>query len=78
MKEEKIESPFVLRSYTKMELAHLYLPQYSQRVALRKFNRWMRTSPVLWSRLQASGLTVYSRVYGLAQVKLIIGYLGAP
>lgn len=78
MEKKKIKSPFVLRSYTKMELVHLYLPHYSQRVALRRFNRWIRASPMLWDKLQDNGVTIYTKVYSPTQVQLITGYLGVP
>jgi len=78
MKEEMTPQTFVLRPYTKAELAHRYLPKYTHRVAMRKFNYWLRYSPLLWDRLVATGLTIRNAELSYEQVRIIIGYLGEP
>lgn len=78
MKEVFIKPPFVYRPYSKAELARLYIPNCSHRVTMRKFNDWLRHSPLLWNKLQAMNLTIRTADLTYEQVKVIVGYLGEP
>ncbi|MCD7901072.1 MAG: DUF4248 domain-containing protein [Bacteroides sp.] len=63
MKTETTPAEFILRTYTKDELARLYLPSCARSTALKKFNRWIRYSPLLWGRLQETGVKISTREY---------------
>jgi len=78
MKEELTSSAFNLRSYSKVDLALLYLPHNSQITAVRKFNRWIQYSPILWNQLLTTGFTITTRQLTPLQVGMIVNYLGIP
>ena len=78
MQEKSVDQPFVYRSYTKDELAQMYLPGNARITAVRKFNAWLKKSPQLQEQLQHSGADLYTRVYTTAQVRKIIDHLGEP
>lgn len=70
--------PFIVRPYSKVELARMYLPHFTTRVALRKFNTWLRFDPLLWERLCKEGFSMNNRYCNRAQVKIIVEHLGEP
>lgn len=78
MKEESISQPFVYRSYTKAELAYMYVPNRAHSTAMKTFNKWIRHNPKLWKRLQRTGVDVYTQIYSTHQVRIIVGFLGEP
>jgi len=78
MEENYIASPFVYRSYSKQELAQMYLPGYARATAIKKFNSWLKLSPLFREQLQRSGVEMRTRIYSVAQVRIIVGYLGEP
>jgi len=78
MKEECIDVPFVYRPYEKTELARLYIPYNTKRVAMRKFNNWLRFSPVLWKQLESTNFNIRHCSLTYDQVKIIVDYLGEP
>lgn len=79
MKTEEIEeSKFVLREYTKTELALLYCPQMKVESATRKLNRWIRGNEPLMEALNRIGLHPKRWSYSAREVSLIVQYLGAP
>lgn len=69
---------FVYRSYTKEELAKLYLPAYARATAIKKFNSWLNYSPKLLSDLSRMGVSIHTRVYTAMQVRRIVEHLGEP
>ncbi|NDV57669.1 DUF4248 domain-containing protein [Bacteroides sp. 519] len=78
MEELTVNRPFVCKSYSKKELAQLYLPYNAESTAMKKFNSWLQESPQLWSRLQEAGVGPCTRYYTATQVQLIVSYLGEP
>ncbi|WP_163178138.1 DUF4248 domain-containing protein [Bacteroides sp. 51] len=77
-KDRSADHTFIHRPYNKTELAQLYMPNYIRKVALRKFNHWLRHSPQLWESLQAQGFNITSRDLTYEQVQTIIDHLGVP
>lgn len=71
-------SAFVCRSYGKSELAALYLPNILPASANKAFNEWIEAFPGLSRELAANGLTLHSKRYTPAQVRIITGALGEP
>lgn len=76
--EEFLEQPFPIRPYNKAELASVYIRGCSHRVAMRKFNHWLRYSPDLWKRLEKSGVNIQTRSFDHTQVAMIVDHLGYP
>ncbi len=72
------EQRFVVRPYSKIVLAGLYIPHCTPRVALRKFNDWLRFCPALLERLARTGATLRTREYTYRQVGIIVEHLGEP
>lgn len=71
-------SAFVCRSYGKSELAALYLPNILPASANKAFNEWIEAFPGLSRELAANGLTLHSKRYTPAQVRIITAALGEP
>lgn len=69
---------FVVRSYGKSELALLYNPHITPKAACKKLNFWISLQPELVVNLCKSGLSLLSKSYTPAQVRLIVEALGAP
>ena len=78
LKNESLDNPFRHRPYSKSELAQLYMPNCIKKVALRKFNYWLRQSPALWESLKASDFNITSRDLTYEQVRIITDHLGEP
>lgn len=75
--EEK-EKKFVVRTYTKAELAHLYNPTLCLKGALQVLRRWIIYNAPLHAALLAQGYTNRSRILPPRQVETIAHYLGEP
>lgn len=78
MKTEITEKTFATRGYSKAELAGMYLPDYTHRVAMRKFNMWLRLSPILWGKLTETNVNIKTRSFNPVQVAIIVDHLGDP
>ncbi len=72
------EDPFILRPYTKAELAHLYNPGMPLVSALRKLREWVKGNNMLTEELRACGAKTRDRGYTRHQVRIITKYLGEP
>lgn len=73
-----LEKAFVIRTYFKSELVHLYLPQTPINTALRIFRNWLARNSELSRELAAAGYVSSSRIFTPRQVALICRYLGEP
>lgn len=71
-------SGFIVRSYSKSELAMLYSPFITPKAAVRKLNRWIAIKPGLTERLQDAGMQPNSKCYTPFQVHIIVEALGEP
>lgn len=72
------DKPFILRVYTKKELACLYSPNITPRCAIRIFTKWIRINPELSEKLAATGYHPRTRTFTPLQVRLIISCLDIP
>jgi hypothetical protein len=72
------EQDFIIRPYSKKELALMYFPDSMPRVAVKRLGRWIKLCPELWADLKASGYKLTSHGFTSKQVKLIERYLGSP
>ncbi len=69
---------FIVRSYTKKELALMYFPESNPRTAVNHLMTWIRRCAPLWKELQATGYYVNSKAFTPKEVALIVDYLGEP
>lgn len=72
------ESGFIIRSYSKSELAMLYSPYITPKAAVRKLNRWIAIKPGLTERLCQAGVLPNAKCYTPFQVYIIVEALGEP
>ena len=70
--------PFVIKAYTKAELAALYNPGLPPVLALQQLYRWMRKCRPLVEALEQSGYNKYRHSFLKREVVLITKYLGEP
>lgn len=78
MENHYIEEPFIIRSYTKAELAHLYNPDMPVAVAMRKMRYWIQRNPELYNAMYQAGEARGDHRYTRRQVRLIVETLGEP
>ena len=69
---------FKIKTYTKRELACLYLPETTPRCAMRTFIRWIRKNKTLLESLQALGWNARTRTFTPREVSLIVETLDEP
>lgn len=72
------ENSFLIRTYSKAELAHLYNPTVCVKVALQILRRWIVYNPALLHQLEKEGYGTRSRLLPPKQVQTIVHYLGEP
>ena len=68
------ENYFIIRTYTKAELAHLYNPNVCLKVALQILRRWIVCNLPLLNE----GYRARNRLLSPKQVATIVHYLGEP
>ena len=66
------ENYFIIRTYTKAELAHLYNPNVCLKVA------WIVCNLPLLNELEHEGYRARNRLLSPKQVATIVHYLGEP
>ena len=69
---------FIIRAYTKKELALLYFPDSLPRTAVNHLMAWIRNCKHLWAELQTMGYQPTSKGFTPRQVKAIVEQLGEP
>lgn len=73
-----IEKKFIIRSYSKSELAQLYAPDITTKAAVKKLNHWIALKPGLLESLWTIGMTLKAKYYTPIQVRIIVDALGEP
>lgn len=73
-----MEEEFIIRPYTKKELALRYFPDSTPSTAVNHLMAWVRRCTPLWDALQATGYRPTSKSFTPRQVKSIVEYLGEP
>ena len=70
---------FIIRTYTKKELALMYFPEASSaKVAVNHLRAWIYRCKPLYKEMQEAHYVRNSKVFTPRQVRLIIDYLGEP
>lgn len=67
-----------IRPYSKQELAMLYFPHSTPRVATNHLMRWINRSRELLSLLEERHYTRSSKYFTSTQVRAIVDHLGEP
>lgn len=75
---EEEENIFIIRIYTKAELAHLYNPQLTTKSALQVLRRWILHNQELHNRLTRIGYQDRNRSFTPRQVETLVEFLGEP
>ena len=78
MNENEEETKFVVKSYLKADLAHLYHPNLPSPYAMCKLRGWIRKNKELHSLLYQGGEGKNDHSYTRRQVSLIVRYLDTP
>ena len=69
---------FIIRTYTKKELALMYFPDSMPSTAVNHLMAWIHRCTPLWQQLQQMGYYTSSKVLTPRQVKAIVEHLGEP
>ena len=69
---------FIIRAYTKKELALMYFPDSAPRTAVNHLMAWIRRCTSLWQQLQQMDYSINSKTLTPRQVKAIVEHLGEP
>ncbi len=69
---------FIIRTYTKKELALMYFPDSNPRTAVNHLMAWIHRCKPLWDELQAAGYYTASKAFTPRQVRAIVEQLGEP
>jgi hypothetical protein len=69
---------FIIRTYTKKELALMYFPDSSPRTAVSHLMAWIRRCTQLWTELQKTGYQPTSKAFTPREVRAIVEQLGEP
>ena len=69
---------FIIRAYTKKELALMYFPDSLPRTAVNHLMAWVRRCTPLREELLNTGYSPTSKAFTPRQVRLVVEYLGEP
>ena len=72
------EQDFIIRPYSKKELALMYFPESMPVTAVRRLTYWINHCPELLNELTTAGYKPTSHGFTTKQVRLIVYYLGSP
>ena len=73
-----MDKEFVIRAYSKKELALMYFPDSSPRTAVSHLMNWIRRCTQLWELLQTTGYVATNKEFTPRQVRAIVEMLGEP
>ena len=69
---------FIVKAYTKKELALMYFPDSIPRTAVNHLMAWINRCTPLAEQLQATGYQSTCKAFTPRQVKAIVEHLGEP
>jgi hypothetical protein len=72
------QQTFRIRCYSKQELAQLYYPESTPRVAVNRLARWIKADPMLAAELAQMGYHKAQHDFRASQVRILVKYLGEP
>ena len=73
-----MDKDFIIRTYTKKELALMYFPDSLPRTAVNHLMSWIQRCTPLWEQLQQMGYFSTSKAFTPRQVRAIVEMLGEP
>lgn len=69
---------FRITVYSKRELAQMYFPSSSPKVAVNQLNRWIKSCRTLTEKLMETNYNKRLRYFTSKQTRLIVEHLGEP
>ena len=69
---------FTIRAYSKKELALLFFPDSTPRVAVNHLMALIRRCDMLWDELQSMDYNKRRKTFTPREIKAIFDWLGAP
>ncbi len=69
---------FIIRPYTKKEIALMYFPESEPRNASRRLMAWIKHCKPLYAELLQAGYRPMSKSFTPRQAEIIGHYLGCP
>ena len=69
---------FVIRTYTKKELALCYFPDSRPHTAVNHLMSWIQRCTPLWEQLQQMGYISTCKLFTPRQIRAIVEHLGEP
>ena len=69
---------FIIRTYTKKELALMYFPESTPRTAVNHLMAWIYRCTPLLAQLETAGYEKSTKGFTPRQTRLIVEYLGEP
>ena len=72
------EQDFIIRPYSKKELALMYFPDSNPRTAGNHFRAWIQRCQPLWDELHKLGYKSTAKQFTSKEVRVIVNYLGSP
>ena len=69
---------FIIRTYSKKELALMYFPDSDPRTAVKHLMAWLNRCTQLSEQLQAMGYRKSHKTFTPRQIVAIIDFLGEP
>ena len=73
-----MNTEFIIRAYTKKELALMYFPDSNPRTAVNHLMAWLHRNTQLWRQLHAIGYSTNCKCFTPRQVRAIVELLGEP
>ena len=73
-----MDKDFIVRTYTKKELALMYFPDSHPRTAVNHLMAWIHRCTKLWQQLLDMGYCTTSKGFTPREVRAIVEQLGEP
>ncbi|MBO5426998.1 MAG: DUF4248 domain-containing protein [Prevotella sp.] len=67
-----------MKVYSKRELAMLYFPKATPKVATNRLARWINRSEELCQLLAEAGYRPANKLFTVRQLRILFAYLGEP
>ncbi len=72
------ETPFIIKSYHKADLALMYHPGLTVAAAMNKMRRWINRNTELKRRMKAVRTSPQNHTYAPVEVAILVKFLGEP
>ena len=73
-----MDKEFVIRTYTKRQLALMYFPGSKPRTAVNRLTLWIRRCEPLRQQLESMGYSSTCKAFTPREIRAIVNHLGPP